>query len=77
MLASEYVKKIMVHKPSAVLCQGEMTLAFVVTYVLMSRYGVTVIAACSERFVSETTGDSGETKKQVVFRFTRFRKYST
>jgi hypothetical protein len=74
-LADTYVSQINAHKPSAVLCQGEMTLAFAVASILMSECGVTVLAACSERIVSEITDGNGETVKQAEFRFARFRKY--
>jgi uncharacterized protein YceK len=74
-LADECVTQIIAHKPSAVLCQGEMTLAFAISNILISEYSVTVLSACSERVVTETIGENGETVKRAEFGFTRFRKY--
>jgi hypothetical protein len=74
-LADTFVSRIIAHKPTAVLCQGEMTLAFAVASILMNECGVMVLAACSERTVSESKGENGEMIKRAAFRFKRFRKY--
>jgi hypothetical protein len=74
-LADSFVSQIISLKPTAVLCQGEMTLAFAVASILASEYGVIVLAACSERMAGETVGNNGETVKKAEFSFTRFRKY--
>jgi hypothetical protein len=74
-LADEYVAKITAHKPAAVLCQGEMTLAFAVAEILMAEYDMTVLAACSERVFTERFGRTGEVIKSLRFRFVRFRMY--
>ena len=64
------------HNPAAVLCQGEMTLAFRVSNILISKK-IPVLAACSKRIVTETIGVGGETIKNAEFHFTRFRKYQS
>lgn len=68
--AEHCYQKIMDCHPKAVLCQGEFTLAFSVAKKLR-RSGVKVLAACSERQVTE--GKKGE--KISVFNFVRFREY--
>ncbi len=73
-LADEAVARIMAHHPTAVLCQGEFTLAFAVTERLKAK-GVTVLAASSDRVLMKEEDENGETRKVTVFRFTRFRKY--
>ncbi|GHV37276.1 hypothetical protein FACS1894187_13590 [Synergistales bacterium] len=73
-LADKYVAQIMAFDPNAVLCQGEMTLAFAVAARLVE-FNVTTLAACSKREVSENIGANGETVKHAEFRFIRFRKY--
>ena len=72
-MADKYVSKILDMGPSAVMCQGEFTLAFAVTAKIKSR-GITVLAACSERMVTETV-ESGITKKLIVYEFVQFRNY--
>lgn len=73
-LAEEYVGKIMAKDPCAVLCQGEFCLAYQVITMLKER-GVTVLAACSERNVIERDAQGKGMKKEVIYRFRRFRKY--
>jgi len=73
-LACEYVEKILVHKPAAVMCQGEMTLSFKVVEMLKSK-GILVLAACSAREVSSETLEDGSVVKTHKFRFVRFRSY--
>ena len=72
-MAEIYVEGILSMYPSAVMCQGEFTLALAVVSKLKSR-GVTVMAACSERIVTEVTKD-GVTHKATVFEFVEFREY--
>lgn len=68
-LAEGYVEQMIKLQPRAVLCQGEFTLAYqVITHLIA--YGVTVLAACSER-ISKETGN----QKEVIFVFSRFREY--
>lgn len=74
-LAVGYAAEILSLKPTAVLCQGEMTLSFAIALILMRERGVTVLTACSNRAVTETTGADGKTVKQAEFKFTGFRKY--
>ena len=73
-LADEAAARILAHRPAAVLCQGEFTLAFAVTERLKAQ-GVTVLAASSDRVIETERDENGETRKVSVFRFTRFRKY--
>jgi hypothetical protein len=73
-LAERYAGGISLRKPKAVLCQGEMTLAFAVAGLLLSM-NVTVLAACSKRVVKEAIGENGKAIKIAAFTFTRFRKY--
>lgn len=65
----KYYNEIMAYAPAAVLCQGEFTLALNVIKRLQ-KSGVTVVAACSRRSVSEAAGT-----KVSVFEFVRFREY--
>jgi hypothetical protein len=74
-LADTCALQIKAHKPAAVLCQGEMTLAFAIVSKLIHKHYLAVYAACSERVVSETTDENGATVKRAEFKFTRFRKY--
>lgn len=73
-LARDCVRRILALKPDAVLCQGEMTLCFRVTQGLLDA-GVPVVAACSERIVTERQLEDGGYQKLSVFRFRRFRAY--
>jgi len=73
-LADYYNSEIIKYKPTAVLCQGEMTLAFaVVTRLNLS--GIVVLAACSSRVSKEITGIDGKTTKHSEFVFVQFRRY--
>ena len=61
---------------AAVLCQGEFT--FVYRVVLrLERAGIPVFSACSFRKSQETISPDGNTLKQSVFVFTRFRRYGS
>ena len=73
-LSNQYIAEILKYNPDAVLCQGEMTLAFRVANLLIHK-GIIVLAACSKRIVTEKIGVNGETIKNAEFNFTRFRKY--
>ena len=72
-LSGLYVARISDMDPSAVMCQGEFTLAFAVAQGLMAQ-GITVMAACSERKTTEVV-KSGTTQKISVFEFIQFRNY--
>lgn len=60
--------------PAAVLCQGEFNYTFAMVGELKRR-GINVMAATSERVVSEVTESDGNTKKVSVFNFVQFRPY--
>lgn len=68
-LAEENVRQILEYSPAAVLCQGEFCLAYHVIRKLKEK-GIVVLAACSERIVTES-----ENKKEVTFVFEQFREY--
>jgi hypothetical protein len=74
-LAKKYSNDIMSFNPAAVLCQGEMCLAFAVANFLISK-GIPVLAACSKRVVTESTDTNGNTIKKSEFLFVRFRQFS-
>lgn len=74
LLACKYAEKIMEYNPSAVMCQGEMTLSFRVVELLKSK-GILVLAACSARELSCETLTDGSVVKTQKFRFVRFRSY--
>ena len=61
-------------RPSAVLCQGEMSFSFRVTALLKER-GITVLCAASERVTDTQTMPDGRTVRRSVFEFVRFRRY--
>ncbi|MDE6435188.1 MAG: hypothetical protein K2L07_13270 [Lachnospiraceae bacterium] len=73
-LAETIVKKAVVLHPDAVLCQGEMTLAFSLVH-MFHAYGIPAYAATSCRQSKEEVKEDGETQKQSIFRFVKFRKY--
>lgn len=74
-MAQRCVEEIKEEKPSAVLCQGEFTLAYqVITLLIQSR--IPVVAACSERLVQEEQ-IQGKTIKHAEYKFVRFREYRT
>lgn len=68
-MSDDYVKKIEMLKPKAVLCQGEFSLAYQIISKLKAR-NILTLAACSERCVTIDGKD-----KKVTFVFERFRKY--
>ena len=62
------------------LVQGEMTATFAIAQRFIeldaeTGIGFMPIAACSERNVIEKQLEDGTTKKEVVFKFVRFREY--
>lgn len=69
-LAKEYAEKIISMQPDIVMCQGEFTLSYHVI-ALLKENGIKVVAACSERHVTED--EAG--KKIVEFCFEQFREY--
>ncbi len=72
--ADRIVREVMEMQPAAVMCQGEFTLS----YALISRLrrqGVTVVAACSDRRVTEKMLPDGTTVKTAEFIFCGFREY--
>lgn len=71
-LAKQYVDKITDNNPVAVLCQGEYSLAYAVTFLLRQKQ-IPVLAACSSRMVTEVSVN-GETRRESVFQFVRFRE---
>jgi hypothetical protein len=71
-LAATWAEKIEQFSPSAVLCQGEFTLAYEVASILKSHNWL-VLTACSER-VSTEVQENGATKKISIFRFVSFRE---
>ena len=68
-MAKDYVERILLENLNAVLCQGEFTLAYQVIKLLKDK-GIIVVAACSERKVTEENN-----RKIVEFQFEGFRKY--
>lgn len=72
-MAKKYVYEILEKNPKCVLCQGEFSLAYSVISLLKEK-NIKVVAACSERNVTEVITD-GKCSKQVVFEFVGFREY--
>lgn len=62
-------------KKTAVLCQGEFTLSFLIIKFLMSR-NIKVISTVSNRIVEEKIED-GISKKVTIFKFLGFRAYDS
>lgn len=60
--------------PDAVLCQGEMTMTFILVQILQKK-GIPVYAATSERISVESLNSDGSVEKKSVFKFIRFRRY--
>ena len=56
------------------MCQGEMTLTYQLVK-LFKEKELTVLAACSERKISETILPDGTYQKKAVFQFVKFREY--
>jgi hypothetical protein len=72
--AERIAEQILSCKPDAVLCQGEMTLCFALIQRLQ-QHGIPVCAAVSDRVVKEALLPDGTVKKEVSFRFVKFRNY--
>lgn len=73
-MAENIVRNIKMMQPSAVMCQGEFTLSYlIITKLLQS--GIKVVAACSERKVEESVLPDGNIEKKAIFQFIRFREY--
>lgn len=72
-LAKQCLEQIVQAQPTVVLCQGEFTLAYQIIHKLQE-LGISVIAACSERRVTEKYID-GKFTKCVEFHFACFREY--
>ena len=73
-LAVSMAAKIAAMQPGAVLCQGEFTYTYRLVELLKLSH-IPVLAACSERRVREWTDAQGQTRKESVFQFVRFRRY--
>lgn len=73
-LSEQYIHKIEQMGPTVVLCQGEMTLTYLIAKRLIER-GIEVIAACSERQTVESVDADGHTHRVSKFVFRQFRPY--
>lgn len=60
--------------PDAVLCQGEMSMTFLLI-ALFERQHIPCYTACSQRQSSEQVNADGTVEKRSIFRFVRFRRY--
>ena len=69
-MAESYVAEVLSLSPALVMCQGEFTLCYNIVR-LLKEAGVKVVAACSNRMVTETP----DGKKIVTFKFECFREY--
>ena len=69
-IAGEVARK----QPDAVLCQGEMSMTFLLVSMLQKK-GIPVFAATSERRAMEELQPDGSIRKSVVFSFVMFREY--
>lgn len=75
-LADQMLTQLLQRHPDAVLCQGEMTLAFALVARLKAA-GIPVLAACDERKTKETQDEFGNTVKTSVFVFRQYREYES
>jgi hypothetical protein len=73
-MAAQWAERIAAMNPSAVMVQGEYTLAFTIVRDLQSR-GVHCYAATTRRVVEVTKAADGEVSKMSRFEFVRFREY--
>lgn len=72
-MAEDMFHRMLRLRPCVVLCQGEFTYSYALIR-LLRKEGISVVAACSERDVTEW--NEGETsQKSVRFRFIQFRQY--
>ena len=72
--ASKSAETIFSLHPSAVLCQGEYTYTFALIHQLQ-KHKIPVLAACSERMVSEEIDEYGVSHRVSQFQFIKFRQY--
>lgn len=73
-LAQEVLDDILNLNPAVVMCQGEFSLVYRLVNGLKEN-GIEVVAACSDRIVYSENQENGTSKKEVLFKFVRFRKY--
>lgn len=74
-MVAQSLERILSLKPTAVMCQGEFTYSYLLIHQLLM-HGITVLAACSERVVSEYTDEHGASQKRASFTFCRFRQFT-
>lgn len=60
--------------PDAVLCQGEMSMVFVLVQLFQEK-GIPVYTATTRRISEESVNADGSVEKKSVFQFVRFRRY--
>ena len=73
-LVQSNAEKILSLEPVAVLCQGEFNYTFAMVGRLKN-FGVTVVAATSERVSHEEILPDGTTRQVSTFNFVQFREY--
>lgn len=73
-LVQSNAEKILAIKPAAVLCQGEFNYTFAMVERLKN-FGVTVVAATTERVSHEEILPDGTTRQVSTFNFVQFREY--
>ena len=73
-LVQSNAEKILEFEPAAVLCQGEFNYTFAMVERLKN-FGVTVVAATTERVSHEEILPDGSTRQVSTFNFVRFREY--
>ncbi len=73
-LVEDNLEKILLLKPVAVLCQGELNYTVEMVERLKSA-GIKVVAATSERVVTAEILPDGSTRQVSTFRFVQFREY--
>ena len=74
-LARREVQAMLDSGATAVLCQGEFTLCFLVVHLLLAQ-GICVLAACSERLSHEEHLPDGTVRRTSEFLFCQYRCYS-
>lgn len=73
-IVSDNLQKILELAPAAVLCQGEFSYT-VAMVELLKAHNIPVLAATSQRVVSEIANPDGSTRRVSIFKFVRFRNY--
>lgn len=73
-LAKEYIHVLLSKNPCCVLCQGESVFSTLMVSMLIKN-NINVVAAVSQRKVTESINSDGQTVKNAVFDFVCFRKY--